>query len=89
MLVLSDADGAAAALADDLFTRLEEIGAYEREARPWLPHLTVTRFRIRPRLEPPIPTTGPFSPSGAAVYLSRLRSVGAQYDVVDSFALGG
>ena len=89
MLVLSDANGAAAALADDLFGRLEAAGAYERESRLWLPHLTVIRFRARPRLAPSIPATGPFSPSDAAVYLSRLRSTGAQYDVVESFALGG
>jgi 2'-5' RNA ligase len=43
----------------------------------------------RPRLDPPLPELGPFSPSDAAVYLSRLRPGGAQYEVVQSFALGG
>jgi 2'-5' RNA ligase len=89
MLVLSDAGGAAAALAADLHGRLERLGVYKREARPWLPHLTVVRFRTRPRLEPPLPAIGPFSPSDAAVYHSVLRSAGAQYEVVESFALGG
>ena len=28
------------------------LGVYRREARPWLPHLTVLRFRERPRLRP-------------------------------------
>ena len=43
--------GAAAALAADLHGRLERLGVYEPERRPWLPHLTVVRFRRqRPRL---------------------------------------
>ena len=31
------------------------LGVYRREGRPWLPHVTVARFRARPglRLEPP------------------------------------
>jgi RNA 2',3'-cyclic 3'-phosphodiesterase len=89
MLVLSDEGGSAAALAGDLHARLEHLGVYERESRPWLPHLTVLRFRRRPRLRPPLPEVGPFSPSDAAVYHSVLRSSGAQYVVVESFALGG
>jgi 2'-5' RNA ligase len=76
-------------LADDLHGRLEALGVYRREQRAWLPHLTVVRFRERPRLAPPLPELEPFSPSDAAVYLSRLRSSGAQYEVVQSFALGG
>jgi len=89
MLALSDEGGAATAVAEDLHTRLERLGVYRREARPWLPHVTVVRFRRRPRLDPPLPILGPFAPSDAAVYLSRLSSSGAQYDVVESFALGG
>jgi 2'-5' RNA ligase len=89
MLVLSDEGGAATAVAEDLHDRLERLGVYERENRPWLPHLTVLRFRQRPRLRPPVPELGPVSPSDAAVYHSVLRSSGAQYVVVESFALGG
>jgi 2'-5' RNA ligase len=89
MLVCDDRDGRAGALADDLFGRLEALGVFRREGRPWLPHVTVLRFRARPRLEPPLPELGPFSPSDAAVYLSRLRPSGAQYEVLESFALGG
>jgi 2'-5' RNA ligase len=89
MLVLSDIDGAATRLADDLQGRLERLGVYERERRPWLPHLTVVRFRERLRLRPPLPELGEFSPSDAAAYHSVLRSGGAQYVVVESFALGG
>jgi RNA 2',3'-cyclic 3'-phosphodiesterase len=89
MLVLDDLEGRAAGLAEELFGRLEALGVFRREARPWLPHLTVLRFRERPRLKPALPDLGRFSPSDAAVYLSRLRPSGAQYDVVESVALGG
>jgi 2'-5' RNA ligase len=89
MLVLSDEGSAATALAEDLHGRLERLGVYRREARSWLPHLTVVRFRTRPRLDPALPPLGPFGPSDAAVYHSVLRSAGAQYEVVESFALGG
>jgi len=89
MLVLDDEGGAATALAADLHERLERLGVYERENRPWLPHLTVLRFRQRPKFSPPVPQVGPFSPSDAAVYHSVLRSHGAQYFVVESYALGG
>jgi RNA 2',3'-cyclic 3'-phosphodiesterase len=89
MLVLSDEGGAATAVAADLHDRLEGLGVYRREQRPWLPHLTVVRFRERPRLDPPLPELGSFGPSDAAVYHSVLRSTGAQYEVVESFALGG
>ena len=89
MLVLSDRGGEATRLAEDLQGRLEGLGVYEREQRPWLPHLTVVRFRERPRLQPPLPDLGEVSPSDAAAYHSVLRSSGAQYFVVESFALGG
>jgi 2'-5' RNA ligase len=89
MLVLKDLAGTATRLADDLFGRLERLGVYEREQRPWLPHVTVLRFRGRPRLRPPLPDLGEVVPSDAAVFLSRLRPSGAEYFVVESFALGG
>jgi 2'-5' RNA ligase len=89
MLVLSDLGGETTRLAEDLQGRLEHLGVYKREQRPWLPHLTVVRFRERPRLLPPLPELGEVSPSDAAAYHSVLRSSGAQYVVVESFALGG
>jgi 2'-5' RNA ligase len=88
MLVLKDLTGAATRLADALFARLEEADVYEREARPWLPHVTVLRFRRPPRLKPPLPGLGEFAPSDAAVYLSQLGPKGSQYFVVESFVLG-
>jgi 2'-5' RNA ligase len=89
MVVLADAEGRAAALAGDLHARLEALGVYRREQRPWLPHLTVLRFRERPRLSPPLPAVGPLVPSDAAVFLSRLHPSGARYEVLESFRLGG
>ena len=89
MLVYDDETGEAGALALRLFDGLEALGVYEREQRPWLPHVTVLRFRSRPRLDPPLDGPGPFSPSDAAVYASLLRPSGAQYVVLESVALGG
>jgi len=88
MLVFDDEGGAAAALARDLTGRLERLGVYEPERRPWLPHLTVVRFRRPPRLAPAVPELR-VVPSGAAVYLSRLRRSGAEYVAVQRFGLGG
>ena len=91
MLVLDDEDGRAGALAADLHARLEALGVYRREARPWLPHLTVGRFRERPGLRPELATvrTSVLIPSDASAYLSRLRPTGAEYEVLESAALGG
>jgi 2'-5' RNA ligase len=88
ILVLAD-DGQAAALAASLHERLESAGLYQPERRPWLPHVTVVRFRERPHLHPPVPELGEFSPSDAAVFMSTLRSGGAQYDVLETVGLGG
>lgn len=89
MVELSETDDRAARFADDVQRRLEALGVYERERRPWLPHVTVARFRARPRLELPPPDLGAVSPSDAALYNSVLRSTGAQYEVLKSVALGG
>jgi RNA 2',3'-cyclic 3'-phosphodiesterase len=89
MLVLDDEEGRSARLADELHGRLEALGVYRREARPWLPHVTVLRFRERPRLRPPVPDLGAFGPSDAAVYHSALSPDGAQYSVLESAPLGG
>jgi len=89
MLVLDDEASRARTLAEHLQERLELLGLYRREARPWVPHLTVLRFRDRPRLSPPLPGIGEIVPSDAAVFISRLRSGGAQYDVVEAVGLGG
>jgi 2'-5' RNA ligase len=91
MLVLDDEAGRAAALAADLHARLEALGVYRSEKRPWLPHITVLRFREgrAPRLQPPLPALGEISPSDAGLYHSVLRSGGAQYEILETVALGG
>jgi 2'-5' RNA ligase len=89
MVVLAETDDRAARFADDLQRRLGTLGVYERERRPWLAHVTVARFRSRPRLELAPPDLGAASPSDAALYNSVLRSTGAQYEVLESVALGG
>jgi 2'-5' RNA ligase len=84
MVALTE-DSGAAKLAYGLQRDL--LGEVER--RPWLPHVTVLRFRSRPRLRPEPPDLGAFRTSDAAVYHSVLRSAGAQYEVLESVALGG
>jgi RNA 2',3'-cyclic 3'-phosphodiesterase len=89
MLTFADEGAAATALAERVQTGLEELGVYRREARPWLPHVTVLRFRDRPRLRPGLPELGDVVPSDAAVFMSRLRPGGAEYESVETVALGG
>jgi len=89
MLVLEDGGGNAASLAGNLHERLERLGVFQHEGRPWLPHLTVARWRERPRLHPEPPPGRTFVPSDAAAYLSRLHPGGARYEVLESVALGG
>jgi RNA 2',3'-cyclic 3'-phosphodiesterase len=83
MLSFDDERGQAAELASRLHESLEALGVYRREARPWLPHVTVLRFRERPRLEPSLPALGEVCPSDAAVYSSVLQSGGAQYEALE------
>jgi 2'-5' RNA ligase len=89
MLVLADETGAGALMAADLHARLEALGVYRREARPWLPHVTVLRFRERAGLRPADANIRTIVPSDAAAYLSRLAPSGARYEVLESVALGG
>jgi RNA 2',3'-cyclic 3'-phosphodiesterase len=89
MLVLEDHEGRATQLAGGVQERLERLGVYRREGRAWLPHLTVARWRERPRLRLEPPPVGTFVPSDGAAYLSRLHPDGARYEVLESVALGG
>ena len=89
MLTFDDVDGRGAALAERLGDALETLGLYRREARPWLAHLTVLRFRDGPGLRPPLPELDEVVPSDAAVFISRLRRDGAQYLVYEAVPLGG
>jgi 2'-5' RNA ligase len=89
MLVFDDEGGRVTAVAESVQAGLERLGVYRRESRPWLPHVTVARYRQRPglRLEPP--ALGTCVPSDVAAYLSRLHPAGAQYEVLESVPLGG
>ena len=89
MIVLGDEGGRATRLAERVFDALESLNAYERENRAWLPHVTVVRFRKRPRLSPPLPELGRVVSSEMAVMISRLRPSGAEYEVLESVLLGG
>ena len=90
MLVLDDEDGRArAGLRMTCTARLERLGVYRREARAWLPHVTVLRFRDRPRLRPPLPDLGDVRSVRRGCLPIRLRPGGAQYEVLESVALGG
>jgi 2'-5' RNA ligase len=89
MLALDDEDRRAADFAADLGERLERLGVYRREKRPWLAHVTVVRFRVPPRLVASLPDLGEVAPSDACVFISVLRPSGAQYAVLESVALGG
>jgi RNA 2',3'-cyclic 3'-phosphodiesterase len=89
MLVLEDEDGRATRLAERVGEDLERLGVYRREARRWLPHVTVLRFRRAPRLRPEVPDLGQVSPSEVALYHSVLRPTGAQYEILQTVPLGG
>ena len=89
MVVFDDEEGRATRLVERLAAGLERIGVYEPESRAWLPHVTVLRFRERPRLSPPPPDLGAVSPSEVALYHSVLRRSGAQYEIRESVPLGG
>jgi RNA 2',3'-cyclic 3'-phosphodiesterase len=83
MLVFTEDKGAqrlALGLQKDL------LGRVERDT--WLPHVTVLRFRERPRLRPSLPELGPVVTSEAAAFLSVLRPSGAEYVVLESVRLG-
>jgi 2'-5' RNA ligase len=89
MIVLDDVSGAAAALAEDLQRRLERLGVYRREARPWLPHVTVLRFRERVGLRPEVANMRSIHVVRSALYRSSLSPGGARYDALETAALGG
>jgi 2'-5' RNA ligase len=88
MIVLRDPSGDAGRLAAELHDRLEQLRVYRREARRWLPHVTVVRFRERPGLRPVAPVLDAFVPSDAAAFLSRLHPAGARYEVLAVVPLG-
>jgi 2'-5' RNA ligase len=94
MIVLKDVTGAATALADDLAARLERLGVYHSELyhserRPWLPHVTVVRFKEREGLAPEVTNIRSIHVVRSALYRSSLAPDGARYDALETAALGG
>jgi 2'-5' RNA ligase len=89
MVVLEDVGGAATALAEDVQERLERLGVYRREKRAWLPHITVLRFQKPEGLHPEPPNTCSIHVVRSALYRSALGAGGAQYEVLETGALGG
>lgn len=87
MVVLADVTGAATALAEDVQARLEGHGLYRGQQRTWLPHVTVLRFRERPRLGPPVDGLANVCPSDAAVMVSVPGPGGARYEILETAAL--
>jgi 2'-5' RNA ligase len=89
MIVLEDVAGAATALADDLAQRLERLGTYRRKGRPWLPHVTVLRFKERAGLTVEGTNIRSIHVVRSALYRSQLGPTGATYDALETAALGG
>jgi 2'-5' RNA ligase len=88
MIVLEDVGGAATALANGLHDRLARLGVYRREARPWLPHVTVQRFRTPAGDRPELANMRSIHVVRSALYRSHLGPGGARYDVLETAALG-
>jgi 2'-5' RNA ligase len=89
MIVLKDVTGAATTLAEDLGARLERLGVYRSERRPWLPHVTVLRFREWAGLTPEVANIRSIHVVRSALYRSSLGPAGATYDALETAALGG
>ena len=89
MIVLDDPSGAATALAEDVQGRLEAVGAYRRERRRWLPHLTVLRFGTPAGARPEVANRCSIHVVRSALYRSSLGHGGARYDALETAALGG
>ena len=89
MIVLEDAGGGAAALAEELQGRLAALGLLRREARPWLPHVTVLRRPEREGDRPLLANMRSIHVVRSALYRSSLGPGGARYDALETAALGG
>jgi 2'-5' RNA ligase len=89
MILYEDPSGAATALAAAVGERLERLGVYHPERRPWRPHVTVARFRERAGLTLELANIRSFRAVRIALYSSSLRPGGAQYEALETAALGG
>lgn len=81
---IDDPSGLLGGLVADLNTRFAALG-FDTERRPYVPHLTLARFRAPVRLdEPPavIPILDPFRVDEVVLYRSHTSSKGARYEVL-------
>jgi 2'-5' RNA ligase len=80
---IDDPTGALGELQAALSARLEAVGLYTPEKRPFHPHATVAR--LRPRVRPPRSVDLPLEPlaftaDAVTLYVSRLHPSGARYE---------
>lgn len=89
-LDLEDRNGAATAVHAATGEALAAIGAYEPEARPFWPHLTLVRVKRGARAAPPDPPPlpAPFEAHQVTLYRSILRPQGALYEPLAAVQLG-
>jgi RNA 2',3'-cyclic 3'-phosphodiesterase len=89
---LVDPAGALASLQASLSGALEAGGWYQREARPFLAHVTVARVRTNGRVGRRDLAGGPelsFSACTVTLFRSRLGSAGARYERLSEVRLSG
>lgn len=82
-LALTDHAGALGRLQASLAERLADHGWYERERRPYLPHVTVARVRAGqrpPRVALPPDPRAAFAGAAVTLYRSHLAPSGARYE---------
>jgi RNA 2',3'-cyclic 3'-phosphodiesterase len=89
MIVCDDVSGEATAVAEALQSRLAALGVYRREARKWLPHITVARFRKPEGVRSDLANMCSIHVVRSALYRSTLEPGGARYDALETAALGG
>jgi 2'-5' RNA ligase len=83
MIVLKDVTGSATVLAEDLTARLERLGTYRAERKPWLPHVTVLRFNKRAGLTPEVTNIRSIHVVRSALYRSLLGHGSVEHGSVE------
>ncbi len=90
-VALEDEGGALGRVQSTLAEALSDGGWYEREARPFLAHVTAARVGRGARVRAPeLPEIAPKQFTGDAVTLfrSRLGAGGARYEGIETVRLG-
>jgi 2'-5' RNA ligase len=92
-VVLEDLEGAFARLQGAVADALVVGGWYERERRPYMPHVTVARVRrgerVSRRAAVDPPPAVEFEAATVALYRSRPGQGGARYEVLACVELAG